>query len=370
MSPSARAAAGLLFAAMARAAAGGGLVAGGIPAGEARPAAAAASAEDSDRSDLEVPPLRIPDVEVLDQDGRPLRFYSDLVKDRVVLIQFIFTTCTSVCLPLSAVFAQVQKELGPGSDVGLVSISVDPVTDVPARLKAHGERFGAGPGWTLITGQKGRIDELLRALGVYAPDRAGHTTFVLAGNDRTGRWLRTYGLAGSESLIEKLRDVAGGERRSWFTDLPLLDQHGNLLRFYSDVLEGKVVVVSFIFTRCGAACPLLMGRMRAVQADLGDLLHERVRLVTISVDPEYDTPEVLKGFAERLGAGPGWVFLTGRKENVEWVAYKLGGYAPEKEAHSPLFLVGDAATGRWAKLAGAAPSDEIALTARHLLAPR
>jgi cytochrome oxidase Cu insertion factor (SCO1/SenC/PrrC family) len=331
---------------------------------------AAAGAPDPGRADAALPRLSIPDVEVLDQDGRSLRFYTDLVKDRVVVIQFIFTTCTTICKPLSAVFAQLQKALGPDSDVRLISISVDPVTDVPERLKAHGAKFHAGPNWTFVTGDKPRVDALLRALGAYVPDKFEHTAFVLAGNDRTGRWMRTYGLASAQTLLEKVRDVAGAKDREWFTDLPVLDQHGRRLRFYTDVLEGKVVVINFIFTRCTSICPLLTSAMKGVQERLSDLVGRDVHLVSVSVDPDHDTPEVLDAFARRYDVAPGWSFLTGKKENVDWILYKLGAYTGDKETHSALFLVGDTVTGRWTKVQGTAPPDEIASAARDLLARR
>ena len=104
--------------------------------------------------------MSIPDVELLDQDGRKIHFYSDLVKGKTVAINFIFTTCTTICPPMGATFASVQKELGD-RDVQFISISVDPVTDTPERLKAWRAKFKAGPRWTLVTGEKEKIDELL-----------------------------------------------------------------------------------------------------------------------------------------------------------------------------------------------------------------
>src|SRR4030095_10984245 len=98
--------------------------------------------------------MSIPDVNVLDQDGNALHFYSDLIKDKTVAINFIFTNCTTICPPLAATFARLQKEMGDkvGKDVHLISISVDPLTDTPERLKAWGAKFKAGPGWTFVTG--------------------------------------------------------------------------------------------------------------------------------------------------------------------------------------------------------------------------
>ena len=100
--------------------------------------------------------MMIPDVEVLDQDGNALHFYRDLIKDKTVAINFIFTNCTTICPPLAATFARVQKEMGDkvGKDVHFISISVDPLTDTPERLKAWGAKFKAGAGWTFVTGEK------------------------------------------------------------------------------------------------------------------------------------------------------------------------------------------------------------------------
>jgi protein SCO1/2 len=156
--------------------------------------------------------MTIPDVELLDQDGRRLHFYSDLVKGKVVVINFIFTTCTTVCPPLGATFARVQKELGEraGRDVRLISVSVDPVTDTPERLKAWGAKFHAAEGWTFVTGPKPQVDELLRALGAATANPAGHTPTVLIGNDAKGQWTRTYGLARPAVLVGLIDAAVAG----------------------------------------------------------------------------------------------------------------------------------------------------------------
>ena len=125
--------------------------------------------------------LNIPDIELLDQNGRKIHFYTDLVKGKTVVINFIFTTCTTICPPLGATFARVQKELGDkaGRDVRLISISVDPATDTPERLKAWGAKFRAGEGWTFVTGHKPQVDELLRALGVVKITRPPYSSATM-----------------------------------------------------------------------------------------------------------------------------------------------------------------------------------------------
>jgi len=153
----------------------------------------------------------IPDVTVYDQDGRKLLFYSDLVKGKTVAINFIFTTCTTICPPLAATFRRVQQDLGErvGRDVRLISISVDPATDVPFRLKAFAAKFKAGPGWTFVTGSKVEMDSLLKALGAAVADKNDHTPMVLVGNDPAGYWTRTYGLAPAAALVKIITDAAG-----------------------------------------------------------------------------------------------------------------------------------------------------------------
>ena len=156
--------------------------------------------------------LNIPDVEVLDQDGHLRHFYSDLVKGKTVAVNFIFTNCTTICPPLGATFARVQRELGEkvGKEVYFISVSVDPLTDTPERLKAWGAKFKAGPGWTFVTGNKEEIDRLLRGLGASAARREDHTPSVIIGNDEKDVWTRTYGLASASQMVGLIDNVTKG----------------------------------------------------------------------------------------------------------------------------------------------------------------
>jgi protein SCO1/2 len=156
--------------------------------------------------------LTIPDVTVLDEDGKEVRFYSELVKGKIVAINFIFTTCTTVCPPLGATFARLQRSINPelAKDVRLISISVDPAVDTPERLKAWAGKFGAQPGWKLVTGSKAELDKLLRALGGYTAQKEDHTPTVLIGDAQRNKWTRVYGVAKYARLadaIEQLSDV-------------------------------------------------------------------------------------------------------------------------------------------------------------------
>jgi cytochrome oxidase Cu insertion factor (SCO1/SenC/PrrC family) len=177
------------------------------PAAKVAPAAGLATVHDSGST------MHLPDVELLNQDGRSVRFYTDLVKGKTVVINFIFTTCTTICPPLGATFARVQRDLGErtGRDVHFISISVDPVVDTPERLKAWGAKFHAGPGWTFVTGPKTQVDELLRALSASTATPEDHSPTVLIGNDARGQWTRTYGLAKPSQIVKLINDAAEGK---------------------------------------------------------------------------------------------------------------------------------------------------------------
>jgi len=154
----------------------------------------------------------IPDVEVVDQDGKNLHFYRDLVKDKVVAINFIFTTCTYICPMQGATFAKLQAALGDrlGRDVYLISVSTDPVTDTPERLKAWGAGFGAKAGWTLVTGKKDDLDQLLLAMTGDPAGRGDHSPALFIGNYDKGVWVREYALAEPGRYIKLFDNLAGG----------------------------------------------------------------------------------------------------------------------------------------------------------------
>ena len=153
--------------------------------------------------------MKIPDAEVLDQNGKELKFYSDLVKNKIVAINFIFTTCTTICPPLTATFRRVQQEAASRQlDVQLISISVDPTTDTPERLRDFAAKFKAGPNWKFITGDKAHIDSVLQALGVAVSNKNDHTPMVLIGNEASNFWTLAYGLASPAKLVDLLANAA------------------------------------------------------------------------------------------------------------------------------------------------------------------
>jgi len=155
--------------------------------------------------------------------------------------------------------------------------------------------------------------------------------------------------------------------RAYFTDTVLYDQDGRAVRFYSDVLQGNVVVVNFIFTRCTEACPLLTRRMNGVRRDLGDRFGREVRFVSISVDPEFDTPQEMRRFAEKQEAAyTGWTWLTGKKEDVDRVLAKLGEVVASPGDHSTGFLAANVRTGHWTRIRPDASPAVVAQRVRDL----
>src|SRR5262245_60823153 len=121
------------------------------------PVVVVARAQQQPRAEAATPisPTRIPDTPVRDQNGNWPNLYTEPVKGRTVAINFIFTTCTTICPSLTATFRKVQQDLAARApDVQLISVSVDPITDTPERLRDFAARFGAGPGWTFVTGEK------------------------------------------------------------------------------------------------------------------------------------------------------------------------------------------------------------------------
>jgi len=149
------------------------------------------------------------DVELINQDGEKVRFYSDLLKNKVVIINTFFTTCTSICPPMNRNFEKIQEALGDrlGKDAFLISISVDPETDTPTRLKEYGRRFHARPGWIFLTGKKENVDWALYKLGQYVETKGDHTSIFIIGNEPKGLWKKAMGLAKAEELIRIVEDV-------------------------------------------------------------------------------------------------------------------------------------------------------------------
>lgn len=156
-------------------------------------------------------------------------------------------------------------------------------------------------------------------------------------------------------------------KRDYFTDLKLITQEGREVRFYSDVLKDRVVVINAFYTNCMTVCPLQNKVLSDLQKLLGEDLGRDIFIVSITVDPERDTPGAVKEYAKVFAALKGWTFLTGAKVNVDWVNYKLGFYTGDPESHPATFLLGNVKTGHWMKLRPDAKAEALARHLRRLL---
>ena len=158
---------------------------------------------------------RFPNVELLTQDGKKVRFYDDLIKGKVVAIYLMYTTCKYNCPLETARLVQVQKLLGDrmGKDVFFYSITIEPNVDTPRVLKAYAEKYKIGPGWTFLTGKEADIKLLTRRLGLdFLPnpnDPDGHIPSLLIGNDATGLWMRNSALDNTKFLALKIEQMIG-----------------------------------------------------------------------------------------------------------------------------------------------------------------
>ena len=147
--------------------------------------------------------------------------------------------------------------------------------------------------------------------------------------------------------------------QGYFGEIPLVNQNGETMRLYSDLIRDKIVVIDFMFTSCTGACPIMSNNFAKIQAWLGPRLGKDVHLISISVDPANDTPAKLKEYAARFKAQPGWYFLTGTQENVNAALAKLGNAVDNPEAHQNLFLIGNDRTGLWKKAFGLAEPEAL-----------
>jgi len=137
---------------------------------------------------------------------------------------------------------------------------------------------------------------------------------------------------------------------NYFPNVELIDQYGHKLHFYDDLLKGKIVVIEQFYTHCIDICPLETARLAQVQKMLGDRVGKDIFFYSISIDPKRDTPEVMKAYAETHHAGPGWLFLTGKKQDIDLIDKKLGFQDPQpgdRDGHSPHLLIGNEAAGMW-----------------------
>jgi protein SCO1 len=183
-------------------------------------------------------------------------------------------------------------------------------------------------------------------------------------------------VAAVASMIAPGRALAATTRwgADYFPNVQLQTQDGKTVRFWDDLMKDKIVAVDLIYTHCKFSCPLETARLAQVQRLLGDRVGKDIFFYSITLDPERDTPEVLKAYAEKFHAGPGWLFLTGKKEDVKLVSQKLGLLSASsdptpvnRDGHTPELMIGNVATGTWMRNSALDNAHLLAVTMRSFL---
>ena len=153
---------------------------------------------------------------------------------------------------------------------------------------------------------------------------------------------------------------------NYFPNLPVVTQDGKTLKFYDDVIKDKIVLISFIYTNCPDICPLTTARLTQVEDQLGDIAGRDIFFVSMTVDPDRDTPERLKEFATAFGIGPGWLFLTGTPEDIRAINYKLGERSRRLSDHRNEIVLGNDRTGEWARDTALGDLNRLVMTIRDM----
>jgi len=183
--------------------------------GEMRPAVGHDAHHHATSADAKPQAARVTlqDIALVDFDGKAVRFRSEAVGNRIVVIGFIYTSCTTICPVTSAILGDVQKRLMErlgerfGRDVKLITLTVDPATDTPERLKDYAANFGSPAGWIWLTGDKPKVDRVLAGMGAYAADFTRHSGAVLVGDARTGDWIRFYGIPNAPDIVDRVEQL-------------------------------------------------------------------------------------------------------------------------------------------------------------------
>lgn len=164
--------------------------------------------------------------------------------------------------------------------------------------------------------------------------------------------------------------TASNPNLNYFTNTLLVNQHGEEFRFYQDLLEDKTVVISVFFTECDEHCTNIIKIMQKIRDSFKDEMGESLRLLSITVDPENDTPKTVEAYSNEYTAGSGWHFLSGDLENVNAILRILGKYVDQRESHDSILLVGNVSTGLWKKVNGLADPGEIIESVKSVLEDR
>jgi len=325
----------------------------------------------------------IADEELVNEKGEKVRIYTDLIRGKRIVLNFIFTSCAMTCPPTSTISANLAKRFQGDKDFRVISITVDPTRDTPEVLRNHRNKYLKNDSetlpWTLLTGKPEIVAKVLAGFEQKLISNGHHDPLYIIGNDRSAKWEKVRGISTAAALakvVESLAQVASpaqeevtatqAHNKKYFSDEVFTDQFGKKHRLYSDLMQGKTVLVNFGFTQCNAVCSPATRNLQKVQKLLGKRVGKEVVFLTFTVDPQHDSPAVMKSFADKHNVGKGWYFLTADRQTTERVLRKIGGWTELPDNHSGVLLYGDVDKGIWSKSSTMEQPEQIAFAITNL----
>src|SRR5262245_37813619 len=177
-------------------------------------------------------------------------------------------------------------------------------------------------------------------------------------------------IAALASLTLAFPSAPEAQSRRWgegyFPNLPVVTQDGKTVRFYDDLIKGKIVIVSFIFTSCVDICPITTARLAQIEDKLGEAAGRDTFLLSLTADPDNESPEKLKAYADAFHTGPGWQFVTGAPADIRAINYKLGERSKRLTDHRNEIVLGNDATGEWSRDNVMGDIDRVVMTIRAM----
>lgn len=161
--------------------------------------------------------------------------------------------------------------------------------------------------------------------------------------------------------------------QAYFPNVPVTTHEGKNLRFYDDLIKGKVVIINAMYTVCTGSCPTNTASLLSLQEALGPQVGKDIFIYSITLQPEIDDARALKAYAKKYGVRTGWTFLTGKKDDMELIRRKLGFYDSDPIAdanlsnHAGIFRIGNDRLGRWMMVPAAMPTRQALVSVRNII---
>ncbi|MBB5031547.1 SCO family protein [Prosthecobacter vanneervenii] len=329
---------------------------------------------------------KLPDIPLVDQHGRHFRLFSDLIKDKAVIISFFYTNCEDACPVTNSKLAQMRKELKKsfGRSIQILSITVDSARDTPEKIARYARMQKVEtsdpdmPDWKFLTGDAADILKVRETIGLVSNDitrkedskPSAHGTVLVVGNQSTGRWTLLSATGPMEQNMERLKRIAGWTQQVRYEehrksvletrsaaagqpqaeaaaavipagtaatipvlgkltgDLTGVERAGRGVRLSE--LSGKVTVLSQLYTVCPHGSKAVIAAMRALNEEFGG--RADFHQLSMSAASERETPEYFRSYAEGIGVGTAapWWFVTVERPHLHAFAKDQLGLAPAR----------------------------------------